>query len=126
VTTSSIGEGFRGVSGHPAAPDSVVRAVSPMHVAAQEMELHIGASQSLKAKRAVVRHLVETARRRYGVAASEVAYHDLWQRSALGFAVVAPSPGHVTELLDRIERFVWSHPEVSVVDSAREWVEIDA
>ncbi len=96
-----------------------------MHVAAQEMELHIGASQSLKAKRAVVRHLVETARRRYGVSASEVAYHDLWQRAALGFSAVAPDAGHVEEILDKVERFVWSHPEVTVVSSVRHWLDLD-
>ena len=96
-----------------------------MHVAALEMELHIGASQSLKAKRAVVRHLVETARRRYGVSASEVAYHDLWQRAALGFSTVAPDAGHVEEILDRVERFVWSHPEVTVVSSVRHWLDLD-
>ncbi|HLN41780.1 MAG TPA: DUF503 domain-containing protein [Acidimicrobiales bacterium] len=96
-----------------------------MHVAALEMELHIGASRSLKAKRAVVRHLVETARRRYGVSASEVAYHDLWQRAGLGFSVVAPDAGHVDELLDRVERFVWSHPEVTVVSSVRHWLDLE-
>jgi hypothetical protein len=96
-----------------------------MQVGAMRIELHIEAAGSLKEKRAVIRHLVETARRRYGVSASEVAYHDLWQRSELGFAVVAPSVGHAEELLDRVERFVWSHPEVSVVASSRHWLELD-
>jgi uncharacterized protein YlxP (DUF503 family) len=96
-----------------------------MHVAALEMELHIGASESLKAKRAVVRHIIETSRRRFGVSASEVAYHDLWQRAGLGFATVAPDAGHVEEILDRVERFVWSHPEVTVVSSVRHWLDLD-
>jgi len=96
-----------------------------MHVAALEMELHIGASDSLKAKRSVVRHIIETSRRRYGVSASEVAYHDLWQRAGLGFATVAPDAHHVEEILDRVERFVWSHPEVTVVSSVRHWLDVD-
>jgi uncharacterized protein YlxP (DUF503 family) len=96
-----------------------------MHVAALEMELHIGASHSLKAKRAVVRHLVETARRRYGVSASEVDHPGLWQRAGLGFSVVAPDAGHAGEVLDRVERFVWSHPEVTVVSSVRHWLDLD-
>lgn len=100
-------------------------AVSPMHVAAQEMELHIGASESLKAKRAVVRHLIETARRRYGVSASEVDYHDLWQRTTIAFTTVAPDAHHVEEILDKVERFVWSHPEVTVVSSVRHWLDLD-
>ncbi len=56
------------------------------------MELRIPASGSLKAKRTVVKHVVETAKSRYGVAAAEVGYLDQWQRSELGFAAVAGPP----------------------------------
>ena len=87
------------------------------------MDVHLPASGSLKAKRAVVKHLVETARSRYGVAAAEVGRHDQWQRAELGFAAVAGSPGHVAEVLDAVERFVWSHPELEVVEGRRAWVE---
>jgi uncharacterized protein len=96
-----------------------------MFVAALEIELHLADSGSLKEKRAVVRHLVEVARRRYGVSVSEVAHHDRWQRAGLGFSVVAPSAGRAEEVLDRVERFVWSHPEVSVVSSERHWLDLD-
>ncbi len=96
-----------------------------MHVAALEIELHLANCGSLKEKRTVVRHLVEVARRRFGVSGSEVAHHDLWQRATLGFSVVAPSAGRVEEVLDRVERFVWSHPEVTVVSSARHWLDLD-
>jgi uncharacterized protein len=95
-------------------------------VGALSMQIRIPASGSLKAKRAVVKHLIETARRRYGVSASEVGNHDRWQLADLGFAAVAPTPGHVEELLDRTERFVWSHPEVEVVSSSRDWLEVDS
>ena len=78
----------------------------------------------LKAKRSVVRHLVETSRQRFGVSASEVAHHELWQRAGLGFSVVAPSAAHAEQLLDRVERFVWSHPEIEVISSNRQWLEV--
>lgn len=89
------------------------------------MELHLADSGSLKEKRAVVRHVVETARRRFGVSASEVSHHDRWQRAGIGFSVVAPNVSHVEELLDRVDRFVWSHPEITVLSSSRHWLEID-
>ncbi|HTX63091.1 MAG TPA: DUF503 domain-containing protein [Acidimicrobiales bacterium] len=95
-----------------------------MHVAALEVTLRIPQSNSLKAKRSVVRHLVEAARHRFGVSACEVAEHDRWQLAVLGFAVVAPSATRAGELLDRTERFVWSHPEIEVVDSSRHWLEV--
>lgn len=97
-----------------------------MHVAALRIELRIPQSRSLKAKRSVVRHLVETSRRRYGVSACEAAGHDRWQSAVLGFAVVAPTARHAEDLLDRTERFVWSHHEIEVVAASRHWVEVEA
>ncbi|HXQ61800.1 MAG TPA: DUF503 domain-containing protein [Acidimicrobiales bacterium] len=96
-----------------------------MHVAALEIELQLPDSGSLKEKRSVVRHLLETSRRRFGVSGSEVDHHDLRQRAALGFAYVAPTPGRVDEVLDRVERFVWSEPRVAVLSTARHWLDLD-
>ncbi|HLX88031.1 MAG TPA: DUF503 domain-containing protein, partial [Acidimicrobiales bacterium] len=70
-------------------------------------------------------HLVEGSRRRFGVSASEVAHHDRWQRAGLAFAYVAPTAGRVDEILDRVERFVWSHPEVTVLTVQRHWLDPD-
>jgi len=94
-----------------------------VYVCALGIELRIDAATSLKAKRTVVRHLVDTARQRYGVAAAEVGHQDLWQRSELGFAAVGSSARHVEDVLDNVERFVWSHPEVTVLSAGRHWVE---
>jgi uncharacterized protein YlxP (DUF503 family) len=96
-----------------------------MHVAALEVDLHVPASGSLKEKRSVIRHLLETARRRFGVSASEVGHQDLHQRATLGFAVVAPTAGRVEEILDGIERFVWSEPRATVLSTARHWLDLD-
>ena len=73
-----------------------------MHACALAMDLRIPASRSLKAKRAVVKHVVETAKSRYGVAAAEVGHQDQWQRAELGFAAVAGSPAHVDKVLDAV------------------------
>lgn len=89
------------------------------------MDLRLPAAGSLKAKRSVVRHLVESSRRRFGVSASEVGQHDRHQRATLGFAVVAPNAGHAETLLDRTERFVWSHPEVEVLATVRDRLELE-
>ena len=97
-----------------------------MYVAALRMTVHIPDAGSLKEKRSVVRHLVETARQRFGVSASEVGAHDRWQIAVLGFAVVAPSVQHAEELLTRTERFVWSHPGVEVVEASRHWLDVEA
>ncbi len=94
-----------------------------MFVLAYEVDLHVGESRSLKAKRQVVKSLVDGARRRFGVAAAEVGYQDQWQRALLGFATVAESAHHATEVIDQVDRFVWSHPEVQVLATDRRWLE---
>ncbi len=96
-----------------------------MHVAAVEFDLHIPESRSLKAKRSVVKPIVEGMQRRYRVAAAEVGYHQQWQRTVVGVAAVGSTAGHVGEVLDEIERFVWSHPEVQVLSSVRMWLDRD-
>ena len=97
-----------------------------MHACALTLDIRIPESGSLKAKRTVVKHVVESCKARFGVAAAEVGYQDQWQRSELGFAAVAGSPGHVEEVLDAVERFVWSNPELEVVAGSRTWLEADA
>jgi len=93
-----------------------------MHAAALEVDLRLPYSTSLKDKRAVVRSIVDGARNRFRVASAEVGHQDLRQRALLGFAAVAGAPGHVNEVLDEVERFVWSFPEIEVIATERSWV----
>jgi uncharacterized protein len=90
------------------------------------LELHIPASRSLKAKRAELQPILDGARHRFRISAAEVDHHDTWQRSALGFAAVSASATQVEQLLDEVERFVWSRPGVDVIDTRRAWMEEDA
>jgi uncharacterized protein len=99
--------------------DDTVRA---MFVLALEVELRIVDARSLKDKRQVVKSLVETARRRFGISAAEVGRQDSWQRATLGFAVVASSARQATLVIDDIDRFVWSHPGLEIVSAERTWL----
>ncbi len=94
-----------------------------MFSAALSADLRLPASHSLKEKRAVITPILEGARRRYRVASAEVGHHDSWQRCELGFAAVGRSEGHVRDILDAVERFVWSFPEVEVLAMTRTWTE---
>ena len=78
---------------------------------------------SLKEKRAVVKTILQGAIRRYGVSAAEVGHQDKWQRAELGFTVVSGSASHAEEVIAAVERFVWSFPEVEVIDASRRWLE---
>lgn len=96
-----------------------------LHACALSVDLRIPSARSLKAKRAVVKHLVDGCRSKFGVAAAEVGFQDQWQRAELGFAVVSGEHGQVGAILDSVERYVWSHPEVEVLDATRAWLEPD-
>jgi uncharacterized protein len=94
----------------------------PMYVLALEVELRIVDAHSLKDKRQVVKSLVETVRRRFAISAAEVGRQENWQRATLGFAVVASSAGQATAVIDDVDRFVWSHPAVEVIEAERSWL----
>jgi uncharacterized protein YlxP (DUF503 family) len=87
------------------------------------VDLHLPLPGSLKEKRATITPILEGARRRMRVAVSEVAHQDEHRRAELAFATVASSEGQAREVLDAVERFVWSFPEIEVVDAWRRWLD---
>ena len=90
---------------------------------ALELEVHIASSHSLKDRRQVVQAVLNGARHRFGVSAAEVSGQDTWQRAGLGFAVVSSSVTQAEEVMDNVDRFVWSHPELEVISTERTWME---
>lgn len=96
-----------------------------MFVLAVAVELHLPDCRSLKERRAAVRPILDGARNRFRVSAAEVGHQERWQRAQLGFAVVASTAGHASEVMDSIERFVWSFPEVEVLRADRHWLELE-
>ncbi len=68
----------------------------------------------------MVKTILHGATNRFGVAAAEVDHQDLWQRATLGFATVSGSWSHAGEVLDSVERFALSFPEVEVIEVERD------
>ena len=96
-----------------------------MPVAALSIDLRLPSVRSLKEKRSVIRPILEGCRRRYHVAAAEVDHQDRWQRAGVGVAAVSSSYGHLGDILDEVERFVWSHPGIEVLGAHRAWLDAD-
>jgi uncharacterized protein YlxP (DUF503 family) len=94
-----------------------------VHAAALRIELYLRECRSLKAKRAVIKPVTEGLRKRYRLSVSEIDHQDSRQRATVGVAAVAPSHAHLVEVLDEAERFVWSFPEVEVLQIDRRWIE---
>lgn len=96
-----------------------------MHVLASELDLRLPGCRSLKDKRSVLRPILDGLANRHPVAVAEVDHLDMWQRGAIGIAAVSGTPGQVSQLIDEAERFVWSFPEIEVLDTHHTWLEDD-
>lgn len=79
-----------------------------MVVGISRIELTIYEAASLKEKRAVLQSLIRRLRNLGTLSVAEVAYHDQWQRAALGLATVAVDPSRarqgLRQAIELIER----------------------
>jgi hypothetical protein len=77
-----------------------------MIVAAAIVELRIHGSQSLKARRGVVRSIVGRVRNRFNVSVAEVGGQDTWQRAELGLCAAGSDAVRVRGLIERAVEFI--------------------
>ena len=86
-----------------------------MYAALIEVELHVPASTSLKAKRGVVKSLVARLRQDLNCSVAEVDHQDLWQRATLGVAVAGGSETGVRKVAQQVEQIVSREPRVEII-----------
>lgn len=65
-------------------------------------ELHLPECRSLKAKRKVVKGLVDRVHSRLRVSIAETDFHDLHQRSEIAVAIVGRTEGEMDRLLNQV------------------------
>ena len=70
------------------------------------VEIHVHDSQSLKAKRGVVRSIVARVRQRFNCAVAEVGGQGTWQRAVLALSAVGNARAEVRRVLERAVAFV--------------------
>jgi uncharacterized protein YlxP (DUF503 family) len=75
-------------------------------VAVLVIELHFPDAGSLKAKRKELSSIKAQLHTRMGVAVSETAYQDLWQRAQLVGALTGGSPSILVRAADKVERWL--------------------
>ena len=90
-----------------------------MQLGTLQIVLHIPQSRSLKSKRQIVKGIIERLKNRYNVSVAEVDDNDLWQRATLGIAIVANEGRFIDQVLESVENYIASNPEVVIVDSER-------
>jgi hypothetical protein len=84
-------------------------------VAIIRAELHLPFAASLKDKRQVLNRLKDRMRNLHA-AVAEVDHADLWQRAALGIAVVTGSADRLGSMLEELRAIVDQHHDVTVLD----------
>jgi uncharacterized protein len=90
---------------------------------ALRIDFRIPGCTNLKAKRAVIRPLLDGIRNRHHVSVSEVGHQDTWGRSVIAIAAISGSEHVTREILAEVERFAWSFPEIDVVSCTRAWLD---
>ncbi len=79
-------------------------------------ELHFPENHSLKAKRMLLRKLLERIKKRLNVSAAEVGYQDLWQRSLIAVACVNTSNREANATLNRALSLIDEFDEAELID----------
>ena len=87
-----------------------------MTVGLARLTLFLPASHSLKEKRMVLRRVKSHVREKFNAAIAEVGENELWQRAALGVAVVGNERVHTESALDEVIRFIRGLADVTNVD----------
>ena len=96
-----------------------------MIVAVAIYELHIEFAQSLKDKRGVVKSLRDKLRHRFEISAAEVGLQDVHQRARIAVSFIALEHAQADAKLERIEEFITSNTDATLVGSTSEKLEFD-
>ncbi len=87
-----------------------------MRAAALRVELHLPGPQSLKAKRAILRPVIEGIKRLGSFSVAEVGHQDSWQRAAIGVAIAARDGESLAMQIAKLRRYLDTRLEVEVLD----------
>jgi uncharacterized protein len=92
-----------------------------MHIGTLQIKLHLPNSQSLKAKRRIIKSLMDKLKHRYNVAVAEVDYLDQWQLASIGIVSVCNEGKPLEQLLAKILQYVKENShELVLLDHQKE------
>ena len=80
-----------------------------MYILYGHAELFFPYCSSLKEKRKTLQSIIARVRKRFNISICEVNYHDLWQRSALGFTAVCNSYTDIEPIINAIHDTLDQH-----------------
>lgn len=93
-----------------------------MVVGVCQLDLLVHDSDSLKAKRGVLRRVIARVQHTFPVAIAEVGDNDVWQRAQLGISAVGNEEAHVNSMIDKVVNFVDRLHLVEILDHRTEYL----
>jgi len=87
-----------------------------MVVGTLQVEIYIPGSNSLKAKRKVMKALIQRLRDRFNASVAEVDANNLWQRATLGIAVANEDSRFANTILSKVINTIENAGNVQVLD----------
>jgi hypothetical protein len=91
-----------------------------MFIGVLTLELYIAEADSLKAKRTVVKSLLDRIRARFNVSAAQIDDHDMWQSATLAIAVVSNDKTTAQQVLNRVRDLAESDTRCEVAGCRNE------
>jgi uncharacterized protein YlxP (DUF503 family) len=88
-------------------------------------EMHLPAVRSLKAKRRIVKSLIERMHARFRVSIAETDFHDMHQRAQISIAAVTAAPSRLEQMLADLREMAECAEDSIVVRWDVEWVEAE-
>ena len=77
-----------------------------------EVECVFYDGHSLKEKRSKLKSMIHTLRNDFNISVAEIDYHDLWQRTQLGIAIVANEYVFAEKVLQKVLDIIDQNPEL--------------
>ncbi len=92
-----------------------------MRLVGIEVKLHFHYLESLKAKRRIIKSILDKTRHKFHVSSAEVGQQDSLIESILGFAVVSNEFVHAEKNLQQVINYIDQVSEVEIISV--EWLE---
>ena len=92
-----------------------------MHIGVCKIRLRIPDSQSLKAKRRVVKSLIAKLKNRFNIAIAEVEALDAHQFAVLAAVAVSNDSAHLNKLISHVVNFVETNVDAELTDYETEF-----
>ena len=92
-----------------------------MHIGVCKIQLRIPESQSLKAKRRVIKSLVNRLKNRFNVAVAEVEALEAHQFAVLAAVSVSNDAAHLHKIISHVITFVETNVDAELVDYETEF-----